>query len=231
MSDTREDKQRQRWRWKWFVLLATLAAMILMGVGGYGVYMMMGKAGRFVYSTSTNGTVVGLIDNLRGRSQVVVYQHSIDVMIEKERVTKFLGEVFSTTSSAHVKYFNNKVEWWVDLKRLGAEDVEVDEIGKVIRFWIDEPRVNEEMVVIQTDPQQISVETDRGWVSWPGTPHELAEEAKREIKKAILEKAMAESNRKIARAQAEESVGAIVEALLQATHDAYEVEVEVKEGE
>ena len=61
-----------------FMMGMMLLAVLILGVGGYGLFFVMGKAGEFVYSTTANKTVTGIIDNLRGQSKYVVYQHTVD---------------------------------------------------------------------------------------------------------------------------------------------------------
>ena len=117
----------------------------------------------------------------------------------------------------------------VDFSELGEADISIDDEGKRIVVEIDEPEINLEMVVIQTDPDFIQVEMDRGWVSWPGTPKQLAEEARREIRATIVDQAKVEDNVEIARMRAKESVTRLVEALMQASHEGYKVVVEVRE--
>ncbi|QQE13134.1 DUF4230 domain-containing protein [Planctomycetota bacterium] len=221
--------EKRRGGFRRFMMGMMILAVLILGVGGYGVFKVLGKASEFVYSTTASKTVTGIIDNLRGQSKYVVYLHTVDVIIEKEQVTKFIGEIFSTTSTARVKYFKNKVEWWVDFSELSDGDIEIDDEGKKILVRINEPEINLEMVVIQTDPDLIQVEMDRGWVSWPGTPKQLAEEARREIRATIVDQAKVEENMEIARIRAKESVTRLLEALMGTSHEGYEIEVEVRE--
>lgn len=141
--------------------------------------------------------------------KLVVMTEPVRVVVERTDELKWLY-VYWGTSSARLELAGNRVQWIVDLSRLDEGDALVDEATRTVTVRVPEPRLDREMVVVQTDPLYVREETERGWARLPASAKRLADDAKARIVPAILEAAdTAES-----RAEAQRAAGEAVEALL-----------------
>ena len=207
------------------VLLGGVAAALVGGAVSMGLLSGVKNA---MPVTGTRSKSIYVIDDLRQQKRLLVYQHHVDVVICKEQVTEALQSIFSTTSTARVAYHNNKVQWYVDLSGVQEGDFVVDDEGKTVVVKIGRPVLDEEMVVVQTEGDQIQVESERGWASWPSTPTELVEDAKNAMKAEILEAARTRENIAIAENYASLTVKQLVRGLLGKERMGYEVKVEFR---
>lgn len=172
-------------------------------------------------------------EQARPAAKLVVLEQPVRVWIDKSDEYRLLWDtLYLGQNTARLQIENNRVQWVVDLQGFGEDDVTVDEATKTVTLRFPPPRLDESMVVVQTDPRFISVETGRGWARWPGSAEQLAEDAKREIRPTIIEAVSTPENRDTATTAAQAALEKVFRpALTPIEQQGYTVRVEITEAE
>lgn len=145
--------------------------------------------------------------------KLVVMTEPVRVIVERTDELKWLY-VYWGTSSARLELAGNRVQWVVDLAALGDDSVTVDPDAKTVTVRVPPPRLDRDMVVVQTNPLYVREETERGWARLPASAQTLADDAKAQIVPAILAAADNADSHREARSAAADAVRALLEPLL-----------------
>lgn len=163
------------------------------------------------------------------QAKLVVYDHPVRVQVAKAEEYRLLWDyLYLGQNAVTLRIDGNRVQWVVDLQQFGEEDVTIDEATKIVHLRFPAPRLDADMVVVQTDPSQVQVETARGWARWPGSTDTLVAEAKRELKPRIVYGANTHANREAAARSAELVLGNLFQPMFaRLAPEGYRVEIDV----
>lgn len=177
-------------------------------------------------------TITIISEQAQRQAKLVVMEQPVRVQIEKADEYSLLWDyLYLGQNTATLQIDGNRVQWVVDLTRFDADGVIVDEAAKTVTLRFPPPRLDTEMVVVQTDPARIQVRTARGWARWPGSAEQLVEEAKREIRPRVILGANTRENRAAAHEAAEATLRAFFQLLTERWEEAgYRVTIEVEES-
>lgn len=158
-------------------------------------------------------TVLSSLGKLKKHSKWVVLTTHLDVSITKESHKTMLWDMLDLgTTTVTVQVPDNRVQYVVDLRRVGPESFSVE--GRFLMLTLPSPRVDEDIVEVQSDPSKINVRTEVGWARLKSRSGErLRQQALTEIRAVVLEHARAEPLLLQARARAEGEVKKLLEAL------------------
>jgi hypothetical protein len=165
---------------------------------------------------NVNTIIQTSLDRLRDESKLVVYTADIAVMVTKYSEKKIAyGKVDLGTTTVRVRAAGNKAQIIVPLKALAASDFRYNETDRHLTVTVPAPRVDEELVEVQTDPDYYEVQTEVGWARLNKFSGEfLREQARRDLRPAVILEASQPRIINLARKSAEEKIAALLEPSL-----------------
>ncbi len=197
--------------WRWPLVFIVLFVGVL-----YTINRWMDKAVRAFTPSYSNTTIVQTsVNRLHQQAKFVVL--SADVTVEVTRSSsKILWDVFDFGDTvATVRTRGNKAQYYVSLEKITEKDFHLDNNNHNLVVTVPEPRVDEEIVEVQSDPNQIEVQTKIGWGRLNKRSGELARaEAKRGLREAVVAEAKSQIYIDLARKSAKEKVGGLITPLV-----------------
>lgn len=154
---------------------------------------------------------------LAKEGKLVVLTRSLPITVEKRSEKRVLWDYLSLGETvARVTVRENKVQHVVYLGQILAEDLSYDGAANRLVVTIPAPEVDPDMLVIASDPEHWSIQTEVGWArleDWWGK--ELTQAAQAELGEVLLSTArMDAAAEEVAKTQAREQVGALLQASL-----------------
>jgi hypothetical protein len=143
-------------------------------------------AAAFQPNVTVSTLLTSTIGKMHSHPKLVVLTTQIDAEVAKASNTTWVGINFGTTS-VRVRAHENKVQYYIPLQGLQTSNFVFDPARKKLVVRVPAPRLDEELVDVQSDPSKIDVETRNGWAkldAYSGAP--LREAAKRELRPAVL---------------------------------------------
>jgi len=118
------------------------------------------------------------------------------------------------------------------LKDLSEGGFQFNEAENKLTITLPPPRVDETLVEVQTDPTYYEIETDVGWARLDGFSGDfLREQARRELRPAVLLEAGNPRIVKAAEESGREKVAALMEAVIKPIRPDTTIAVEFKPSE
>jgi hypothetical protein len=179
---------------------------------------------------TVNTVIQTSLERLRKESKLVVYTADVAVMITKVSDKKVLyGKIDLGTTVVRVRAAGNKAQIILPLNELQEEDIQFNEQENKIIVTLPEPRVDETLVEVQTDPTFYEVQTDLGWARLDKFSGEfLREEAKRELRGAVVAEASHPRIISAAKESGSEQITGLLEAVVKPLRPEATVAVEFK---
>jgi hypothetical protein len=171
------------------------------------------------------------LERLRKESKLVVYTADVAVMVTKVSDKKLLsGKLDLGTTTVRVRAAGNKAQIVIPLSDLEESDIEFDDAKNLFIVTLPPPRVDETLVEVQTDPTFYEVQTEVGWARLDKFSGEaLREEAKRELRGAVIEEASHPRIIDAARDSGREQIAALLEAVVKPMRPEATVAIEFKD--
>lgn len=172
------------------------------------------------------------LERLRDESKLVVYTADVAVMVTKVSDKKVLsGKLDLGTTTVRLRAAGNKAQIIIPLKGLQEDDIRFDEARNQFLVTLPTPRVDETLVEVQTDPTYYELETEVGWARLDKFSGEaLREDAKRELRGAVIAEASHPRIIESAKASGREQIAALLEAVVKPMRPEATVAVEFKES-
>ena len=166
---------------------------------------------------TTNVTVIhSAMSGISKKPKLVVVTPELTVEIVKTKETRGFGIYWGTTTTM-VRAHGNQCQYYVPVGAITDKNYTFDPDHKILTLRPPLPVLDEEMVDVQSDPKQIEVRTEAGWSSlkgWEGK--KVEDEAKAELRPAVIEAGKAEQYQSMAREQGRKVVAALLEQTLRA---------------
>jgi hypothetical protein len=180
-----------------------------------------------------NTVIQTSLERLRDESKLVVHTAEIAVMITKFSEKKVLyGKIDLGTTTVRLRASGNKAQLVIPLKDLSEGDFQFNEAENKLTITLPSPRVDETLVEVQTDPAFYEIETNLGWARLDGFSGDfLREQARRELRPAVLIEAGNAHNIKLAELSGREKVTALMEAVIKPIRPDTTIAVEFKAPE
>lgn len=144
-------------------------------------------ASAFQPQISVQTLFASTIGELHSHPKLVVLTTQIDAEVDKASNTTWVGINFGTTT-VHVRAHGNRVQYYIPLQTLSTSNFVYDNLHKKLIVRVPAPRLDEEVVDVQSDPSQIDIETHNGWAkldSFSGAA--LRDAARSELRRAVLQ--------------------------------------------
>lgn len=187
-----------------------------------------GLARAFQPQVNANTLVFSTVSNMVNQSKFVVLSTSINVEMAKSNEKIIWGVPLGTTKVT-LRALDNRVQYFVPLTHVTARDFRYDDVHKRLTVRVPAPKLDEDVVEVQSDPGKIEFRTDVGWARLNSRSGQfLRENAQRELRPAILR----EGNNSLyidkAKSNARESLKKLLEPMAGQLKPDVELEVEFK---
>lgn len=196
------------WRWPIVIVILTLAALL---IGS----RLINKTAQSFAPTITNTTLIqSSVTRLQQEAKFVVMTAQINVEVQRtsEKVA-FYNMIDFGDTVATVRTRNNKAQYFIDLSQISEKDFQLK--GKNLVVLVNDPRVDEQIVEVQTDPSQIEIQTEVGWARLSArSGQRVKDEAVAALRQAVIDEARAAMYVKLARESAKEKVAALLSPLV-----------------
>ncbi len=126
-----------------------------------------------------------------GKLVVLVADVNVEILKKSEKVKKVFGyDIPLGTTEVRLKALGNKVQFVVSLDQVGPGNFAFNGDNRRLRVTIPRPLVDEALVEVQSDPSKIHIETEVGWARLDSRSGQfLRDQAKAELKPAIITEA------------------------------------------
>ncbi len=208
--------KKHSWRWPiaitLIVLILATAGVALVTVNRLGQIADNFRLGITPQTTKTTAITSTAFRVLADKPKLVVMTASLDVMITKSSQTRvFWGKLDLGTTIVEVRANGNRVQFIVPMEELEQSDLSYDELTNTLTVRAPAPRIDDQVVDVQSNPEKIDIQTDNGWLKldrYSGEP--LREEAKTELRSAVVKQA----NKPMLQEQARGKAARVIENLL-----------------
>ena len=151
-------------QWPIVALIALLAVLTV----GYLAFKRSTEWSPFKTSVSYKTTILSSVQKARSESKLVVYTFDVNAEVVKssekyKEVPLIDYPVDLGTTTVSLRTSGNRVQCYVPLGNVTASSFVADKQGNRLIIRIPKPVIDEDMVVIQTDPKFIELKTDVGW--------------------------------------------------------------------
>jgi hypothetical protein len=197
--------------WRWPIVLLVIFAGTL-----FTINRMFMRATKSLAPSYTNSTVVQTsVNRLRQEAKLVVL--SADVTVEVTRTSSKIlfdrldfGDTVTT-----VRTKGNRAQYFVDLNGIKESDFRLSTDGRNLVVTVPQPRVDESIVEVQSDPSQMEVQTKVGWLRTDKRSGELTrDEAKKALREAVVAEARSQIYVDLARKNAQDKVAGLLNPLV-----------------
>jgi hypothetical protein len=197
------------WRWPLVLLIIFTGTLITLN-------RAFNRATKSLLPSYTTTTVIQTsVQKLRQEAKLVVL--SADVTVEVTRTSSKIlfdrldfGDTVTT-----VRTKGNRAQYFVDLNHIKESDFHLSNGGQNLVVTVPEPRVDETIVEVQSDPDQMEVQTKVGWLRTDKKSGELTRaEAKKALRDAVISEAKSQIYVDLARKNAQEKVAALINPLV-----------------
>lgn len=173
-------------------------------------------AGAFKPTINVNSTISTTVSRMRDAAKLVVLVEEVDVTVQKTSDKSVLnGKLNLGTTTVTVRASGNRIQYYVPLDKITPDDFAFDLTSNRLTLRLAVPAVDEEMVEVQSDPAKIEVQTDIGWARLDKySGQALRDEAKRDLRPAVIEQGRAAEHVERAKANTKAAVEKLMAPLL-----------------
>ena len=135
----------------------------------------------------------------------VVLTQYITVELSQNEVATLCG-ITTGNADLRVTYKDNKVQYYVDLERLSDQDVQYDMDSRSINIYIASPKIDEDMVEVQSDPDKINIKDKTSWITYGIDLEKMKVDIQKRVRKEVLEAGSHDMYKASARRNAKEKL-------------------------
>jgi hypothetical protein len=207
-------------------------------IGSKIVEHLEGLAGR-VYDHIQGGlkplvtvrsSVTSQFTHLDNTPKLVVLTATQDVLVTRTSEKRTLWGLLNLgTTEVQLKVPDNKVQFYVPISHLTAEDFSYDAARRRVVIRVPEPVLDRDIVEVQSDPGQIQVRTSVGWArlsSYSGKSVET--QARAALRDEVVKAADTQPMHKMARVEAEQILRGFFTDLASSLQEGVRLEFEFK---
>ena len=192
-----------------------------------------GIAQAFKSTVNVRTTIDTAIGSVRKEASLVVLKSSVNVTITKSSEKNLWGKIYLGTTTVTVRAMDNRVQYVVPLEKFGPSDIRYEpgkgSSGKLI-VKIPVPRLDNDLVEVQSDPSKISIQTDVGWARLDSASGKFQrDEAMRELRPAVIQQGKHPLLMDKARAGAKEDMLRLLSPLVSQLREGVSVVIEFDE--
>src|SRR4051812_12626783 len=187
-----------------------------------------GLAQAFQPRVNVNTVIYTTVRNMVNQSKLVVLANHINVDLSKSNEKVVWGFPLGTTT-VKVRALDNVVQYYVPLTNISKSDFRYDPVHRRLTVRVPAPRLDEDLVEVQTDPSKIEFRTELGWARLDSRSGQfLRDQAQKELRPAVVR----EGNNSLyidkAKSNARESLKKLLEPMASQLKEDVELEVDFK---
>jgi len=187
-----------------------------------------GLAEAFQPKINVNTVIYTTMSNMVNQSKLVVLSTHINVDLMKSNEKVVWGVPLGTTTVT-VRALDNVVQYYVPLTNITKADFKYDDVHKRLTVRIPAPRLDEDLVEVQSDPGKIEFRTEVGWARFDSRSGQfLRDQAQKELRPAIVREGNSSLYIDKAKMNARESLKKLLEPMASKLKEDVELEVEFK---
>jgi hypothetical protein len=189
----------------------------------------IGRAFRSNVNVTT--TLDTAIASVRNQANLVVLTSSINVTVTRssEKSTLY-GMINMGTTTVSVRAQDNRIQYIVPLDSFSPSDLRYDSTSKTLTVMIPPPRLDEQLVEVQSDPGKISVQTEVGWARMDAYSGKFSrDQAFHDLRPAVIQQGRHPLLADKARVNAQEAMLRLLSPLTASLREDVRVEVKFKE--
>jgi hypothetical protein len=197
------------WRWPLVLLIVFTGTLIT-------VNRLFNRATRSLMPSYSTTTVIQTsMQKLRQEAKLVVLSADVTVEVTRTSSKILFDRLDFGDTVATVRTKGNRAQYFVDLNGIKEKDFHLTNSGKNLVVTVPEPRVDESIVEVQSDPSQMEVQTKVGWLRSDKRSGELTRaEAKKALRDAVVAEAKSQIYVDLARKNAQDKVTALLNPLV-----------------
>jgi hypothetical protein len=197
------------WRWPMVVVIIFLALMLT-------VNRFIDSATKTLAPSYTSTTIIQTsATRLRQEAKLVVL--SADITVEVTQTSsKIVWDLFDFGDTVStVRSRGNRAQYFVGLEQIKENDFKLTNGGRELIVTVPQPRVDESIIEVQTNPDQIEVKTEVGWGRLNKRSGELTRaEARKSLRQAVISEAKSPRYAEEARDSARKKVAGLLNPLV-----------------
>lgn len=165
-------------------------------------------AAAFKPNVNVSTLVSSGIEHVQGEAHLVVMTAEVDVEIDKSSEKRVLWDALKLgDTTVRLRVRDNKVQYVVPLHDFDSQHVEYSPEMNALLITVPAPNLDTNIVEVQSDPGAMDAQTDVGWGRLKMYSGEyLLEEAKRELRDAVLREGANPLLKEKAKTEAERAV-------------------------
>jgi len=164
------------------------------------------------YTTEINSA----LGEIKHTPKLIVNTYEIDVEIKKAASSNW-GYIYWGTTDVMLRAHKNKVQYYVPVESLTTGNFSYDPQTKILHATIPLPRLDEDVVEVQSDPTKIEVRTDLGWAqSDAGTGKPLRDAAQSDLRAAVIAAGKGEAQQALAEKDAKKTFTRLLDPVVKA---------------
>ena len=197
------------WRWPLVLLIIFAGTM-------YTVTRIFNRATKSLAPTYINNTAIQTsVTRLRQEAKFVVLSADVTVEVTRSSSKILFDRVDFGDTVTTVRAKGNRAQYFVDLNGIKESDFRLSNGGKSLVITVPQPRVDESIIEVQSDPNQIEVQTKVGWLRTDKRSGEITRtEAKQALREAVVAEAKSQIYLDIARKNAQDKVTGLIDPLV-----------------
>lgn len=209
MNEKARDSVWRLWRWPLVFLLVFAGALVTAN-------RFINRATKSLTPSYTTSTVIQTsVSRLRDEAKLVVLSADVTVEVTRTSSKILFDRVDFGDTVTTVRTKGNRAQYFVDLNGITERDFHLRGDGKSLIVSVPQPRVDETIVEVQSDPNQVEVQTKVGWLRTDKRSGELTRtEAKQALREAVIAEAKSKIYVDLARKNAEEKVIGFLEPVV-----------------
>ena len=175
-----------------------------------------GIAAAFRPNVNVNTTIRRAIDTLQTEAKLVVLTASVDVEVAKTSQKRVLWDLLQLgDTTVRLRVHENKVQYYIPVVELSSDNFQYDPERGVVCLQLPEPVLDRVLVDVQSDPGRVEVESEVGWGRLQYfSGNYLEDEARRQLRDAVLQEGASEVVAERARREGEKVVTALLSNLV-----------------
>jgi hypothetical protein len=233
--DTQDHSRRRQKDFLPLAVVGFLAFLACCLVGGWILLRIVRSVGdglgsAFKPTVSYTTLISGAVGRLQQESKLIVLRAEVaaEVTKESQKMQRLFGyDLDLGTTMVRIRARENQVQFFVPLTSLSDKSFEYQSREKRLVFRAPLPRLDTNLVEVQSDPAKIEVDTRVGWARLDSYSGQfLRDEAKRELRPAVLAVANNELLTDKAKLAARESLQALLRPVSGALMEGVELWIE-----
>jgi hypothetical protein len=173
--------------------------------------------------------VQAFVGEIKKDPKLVVMTATITADVKYEEDVRILWEKLSLGKNVvRIRAFENKVQYIIPLKDFSEKSFRTDFAKRELIATVPPPVVDEDMVSVQSDPGKIEVETKTGWGRMSSSAKVLEQEARTDLKPAVVAQANNALYREETRREGEKTLRRILSVFKGMLKEGWTLRVEFK---